>query len=84
MQIRLSGLPRIDPTHVARAALEIEMDGTCWELDETGEPPAIQFAGLLKRHDLDVILSEWATRLFFRCLRQQAERLRSSLPLNRG
>ena len=40
----LSGLSRIDPTHGRRAALEIEMDGTCWELDETGEPPAIQFA----------------------------------------
>ena len=40
MQIRLAGLSRIDPTHGRRAALEIEMDGTCWELDEAGEPPA--------------------------------------------
>jgi DNA polymerase-2 len=83
MQIRLSGLARIDPTHGRRAALEIEMDGTCWELDETGEPPAIQFAGLLKRHDPDVILSEWGDSTILPLLRQQAERLRSSLPLNR-
>jgi DNA polymerase-2 len=83
MQIRLSGLARVDPTHGRRAALEIEMDGTCWELDETGEPPAIQFAGLLKRHDPDVILSEWGDSTILPLLRQQAERLRSSLPLNR-
>jgi DNA polymerase II len=83
MQIRLSGLARIDPTHGRRAALEIEMDGTCWELDETGEPPAIQFAGLLKRHDPDVILSEWGDSTILPLLRQQAERLRSALPLNR-
>jgi DNA polymerase-2 len=83
MQIRLSGLARIDPTHGRRAALEVEVDGTCWELDETGEPPAIQFAGLLKRHDPDVILSEWGDSTILPLLRQQAERLRSSLPLNR-
>jgi DNA polymerase-2 len=83
MQIRLSGLARIDPTHGRRAALEIEMDGTCWELDETGEPPALQFARLLKRHDPDVILSEWGDSTILPLLRQQAERLRSSLPLNR-
>ena len=83
MQIRLSGLARIDPRHGRRAALEIEMDGTCWELDETGEPPAIQFAGLLKRHDPDVILSEWGDSTILPLLRQQAERLRSSLPLSR-
>ena len=83
MQIRLSGLARVDPTHGRRAALEVEMDGTCWELDETGEPAAIQFAGLLKRHDPDVILSEWGDSTILPLLRQQAERLRSSLPLNR-
>src|SRR5438309_2505256 len=83
MQIRLSGLARIDPTHGRRAVLEIEMDGTCWELDETGEAPAIQFAGLLKRHDPDVILSEWGDSTILPLLRQQAERLEFSLNLNR-
>ena len=34
MQIRLAGLSRIDPQHGRHAALEIEMDGRCWELDE--------------------------------------------------
>src|SRR5437899_2474522 len=83
MQIRLSGLARIDPTHGRPAALEIEIDGTSWELDETGEPAAIQFAGLLKRHDPDVILSEWGDSTILPLLRQQADRLRSPLPLKR-
>ena len=79
----LPGLSRIDPTHGRRAALEIEMDGTCWELDETGEPPAFGFARLLKREDPDVILSEWGDSTILPLLRQQAERLKFSLPLNR-
>jgi len=83
MQIRLSGLSRIDPTHGRRAALEIEVDGRCWELDETGEPPPIQFAHMLKREDPDVILSEWGDSTILPLLRQQAERLNCSLPLNR-
>jgi DNA polymerase-2 len=83
MQIRLAGLSRIDPTHGRRAALEIEMDGTCWELDETGEPPAFGFARLLKREDPDVILSEWGDSTILPLLSQQAERFKTSLNLNR-
>jgi len=83
MQIRLAGLSRIDPTHGRRAALEIEMDGRCWELDETGEPPALGFARLVKREDPDVILSEWGDSTILPLLRQQADRLKFSLPLNR-
>jgi DNA polymerase-2 len=83
MQIRLAGLARIDPTHGRRAALEIEMDGRCWELDEAGEPPALGFAHLLKREDPDVILSEWGDSTILPLLRQQAERLNFSLNLNR-
>ena len=71
------------PTHGRRAALEIEMDGTCWELDEAGEPPALGFARLLKREDPDVILSEWGDSTILPLLRQQAERLKFSLTLNR-
>jgi len=83
MQIRLAGLSRIDPTHGRRAALEIEMDGRCWELDEAGEPPALGFAHFLKREDPDVILSEWGDSTILPLLRQQAERLKFSLNLNR-
>jgi len=83
MHIRLAGLTHIDPTHGHRAALEIEMDGTCWELDEAGEPPAWGFARLLKREDPDVILSEWGDSTILPLLRQQADRLKFSLPLNR-
>ncbi len=83
MQIRLAGLSRIDPTHGRRAALEIEMDGRCWELDEAGEPPALGFARLVKREDPDVILSEWGDSTILPLLRQQADRLKFSLTLNR-
>jgi len=83
MQIRLAGLSRIDPTHGRRASLEIEMDGTCWELDESAEAPAFGFARLLKREDPDVILSEWGDSTILPLLSQQAERLKASLNLNR-
>jgi DNA polymerase II len=83
MQIRLTGLSRIDPMHGRRAALEIEMDGTCWEFDETAEPPASGFARLLKREDPDVILSEWGDSTILPLLSQQAERLNIALNLNR-
>src|SRR5208283_2647672 len=83
MQIRLAGMSRIDPAHGQRPALEIEVDGTCWELDESGEPPALGFARLLKREDPDVILSEWGDSTILPLLRQQAERLKFSLNLNR-
>jgi DNA polymerase-2 len=83
MQIRLAGLSRIDPTHGRRAALEIEMDGTCWELDESAEGPAFGFARLLKREDPDVILSEWGDSTILPLLSQQAKRLKASLNLNR-
>ena len=83
MQIRLAGLSRIDPQHGRHAALEIEMDGTCWELDETGEPPSEGFARLVKREDPDVILSDWGDSTILPLLSQQAERLKFSLNLNR-
>jgi DNA polymerase II len=83
MQIRLAGTSRIDPAHGQRPALEIEVDGTCWELDEAGEPPALGFAHLLKRENPDVILSEWGDSTILPLLRQQAERLKVSLNLNR-
>ncbi len=83
MQIRLAGCSGIDPAHGQRPALEIEIDGTCWELDESGEPPALGFAHLLKREDPDVILSEWGDSTILPLLRQQAERLKFSLNLNR-
>jgi DNA polymerase-2 len=83
MEIRLAGLSRIDPAHGSRAAIEIEMDGTCWELDESGEPAALGFARMLKREDPDVILSEWGDSTILPLLRQQAQRLKFSLPLNR-
>ena len=83
MHLRLTGLSRIDPNHGQRGALEIEMDGSCWELDESGEPPTAGFARLLKREDPDVIFSEWGDATILPLLRQQAERFKISIPLNR-
>lgn len=83
MQIRLAGLSRIDPNHGRRTALEVEMDGTCWELEESDEAPALGFARLLKRHDPDVILSEWGDSTIIPLLTQQADRLKRPLQLNR-
>ena len=40
MHLRLGGLSRIDPQHGRRTALEIEVDGREYELDESGEPAA--------------------------------------------
>ncbi len=83
MKIRLAGLSRIDPNHGRRTALEIEIDGRCWELEESGEPTAIGFARMMKREDPDLILSEWGDSTILPLLREQAERLKFSLPLNR-
>ena len=83
MQIRLTGLSRIDPNHGRRTALEIEIDGRCYELDENGEPTAIGFAHLVKREDPDLILSEWGDSTILPLLQEQAEHLRISIPLNR-
>jgi DNA polymerase II len=83
MQIRLAGLSRIDPKHGRQTALEIEIEGNCWELDDNYEAPALGFARLLKREDPDVILSEWGDSTIMPLLRQQAERLKVPLLLNR-
>jgi len=83
MQIRLGGLSRIDPNHGRHTALEIEIDGRCWELNESDDPPAVGFANLVKREDPDVILSDWGDSTILPLLLQQAGKLKLSIPLNR-
>jgi DNA polymerase-2 len=84
MRVRLGGCARIDPAHGGRqAALEIEAGGREYELDESGEPAAVAFEHLLKRHDPDLILSDWGDAMILPRLQQQAARLRLTLPLNR-
>jgi len=55
LHIRFGGHRRVDPTHGAPlgggAALEVEVDGRAFELDESGEPAAVAFGRLLARHD---------------------------------
>jgi DNA polymerase-2 len=83
MRVRLGGCARIDPAHGRQAALEIEAGGREYELDESGEPAAVAFEHLLKRHDPDLILSDWGDAMILPRLQQQAARLQLTLPLNR-
>ncbi len=84
MRVRLGGCARIDPAHGGRQApLEIEVGGREYELDESGEPAAVTFEHLLKRHDPDLILSDWGDAMILPRLQQQAAKLRLTLPLNR-
>jgi DNA polymerase II len=83
MEVRLKGLSRIDPSCRCPSALEIEVDGREYELDESGEPAAEQFRRLLLRHDPDLILAHWGDSTILPRLREQAAKLRIELPLNR-
>ena len=87
LHIRFGGHGRVDPTHGAPlgcgAALEVEVDGRSFELDESGEPAAVAFGRLLARHDPDLILSDWGDATILPRLGQQAARLHRPLQLNR-
>jgi DNA polymerase-2 len=83
LRMRLGGLRRVDPTHGAQTALEIEVDGREFELDESGEPAAVAFQHLLARYDPDLILSDWGDATILPRIREQAARLRLPLTLNR-
>ena len=86
LRVRLGGLkgPKsIDPRHGLQTALEIEVDGRQFELDEAGEPAAVAFQHLLARHDPDLILSDWGDATILPRLREQAAKLRLPLTLNR-
>ena len=83
MHVRLGGLSRIDPAHGRQTALEVEVDGREYELDESGEPAAVAFQHLLKRHDPDLILSDWGDATILPRLQQQAAKLKLTLPFNR-
>src|ERR1700731_238381 len=83
LRVRLGGLRRIDPRHGVQTALEIEVDGRQFELDESGEPAAVAFQHLLARHDPDLILSDWGDATILPKLREQAAKLRLPFALNR-
>jgi DNA polymerase II len=83
LRVRLAGLKGIDPRHGTQTALEIEVDGRQFELDEAGEPAAVAFQHLLARHDPDLILSDWGDATILPRLREQAAKLRLPLALNR-
>ena len=52
-------------------------------IEESGEPAVVTFHHLLRRHDPDLILSEWGDSTILPLLRQQARRLDLPLELNR-
>jgi DNA polymerase-2 len=83
LRVRLGGLKGIDPRHGSQTALEIEVDGRQFELDESGEPAAVAFQHLLARHNPDLILSDWGDATILPRLREQAAKLRLPLTLNR-
>ncbi len=86
LRVRLGGLkgPKsIDPRHGPQTALEIEVDGRQFELDEAGEPAAVAFQHLISRYDPDLILSDWGDATILPKLREQAAKLRQPLTLNR-
>ena len=83
LRVRLGGLKGIDPRHGSQTALEIEVDGRQFELDESGEPAAVAFQNLLARHNPDLILSDWGDATILPRLREQAAKLRLPFALNR-
>ncbi|MFQ5817041.1 MAG: DNA polymerase domain-containing protein [Terriglobia bacterium] len=83
MRLRLEGLSRVNPTHGRRSALEVEVDGDCYVMDESGEPAVVMFQRLLRQHDPDLILSEWGDSTILPLLGRQARQLNLPLQLNR-
>jgi DNA polymerase elongation subunit (family B) len=83
LRVRLEGLANVDPQHGRRGALEIEIDGEWRVLDDTEEPVVSGFARLLRRHDPDLILSEWGDSTLFPGLLRAAQAAGIKLPLNR-
>jgi DNA polymerase-2 len=83
MHIRLGGLSQIKPMHGRQAALEIEVEGSSFEMDDSCEPAALGICRMLKKYDPDLIFSQWGDGTILPQLQKQAERLRVVLPLNR-
>jgi len=79
MQLRL----RRHSRHGGTAALEVQVEDECCEIDESGDPTALTFARLVKRHDPDLLLTDWGDATILPLLSQQARRLGLRLPLNR-
>jgi DNA polymerase elongation subunit (family B) len=75
MRMRLEGsrlAGQVDPQHGRRGALEVEVDGDWRVLDDSEEPVAIAFERLLRRHDPDLIVSEWGDSTLFPALLRDA------------
>jgi DNA polymerase elongation subunit (family B) len=83
LRTRLEGLASVNPQHGRRGTLEVEVEGEWRVLDDAEEPVAEGLARLLRRHDPDLILSEWGDSTLFPGLLRQARRCRIELPLNR-
>ena len=83
MQLRIAGLSHVNPAHGRRGALEIEVDGETYVLDDSDTPSAANVARLVKRYDPDLLLTQWGDSTIMPLLLRQAERYRIPLNLNR-
>jgi len=83
MQLLITGLSHVNPAHGRRGALEVEVDGETYSLDDSDIPAAENLARLLKRYDPDMLFTDWGDSTVLPNLFQQAERYRIRLPLNR-
>ncbi len=93
LTLRLEGMGRVNPAHGRRGALEVEIhdlgsgsDGAPAEsivLDDSEEPAAAALERLLRRHDPDLILTEWGDSTLVPGLLGQARKRGITLSLNR-
>lgn len=83
MQLRLAGLSHVNPAHGRRGTLEVEADGETYSLDDADIPATANLARLVKRHDPDLLLTEWGDSTILPLLLRQSERYRAPLKLNR-
>jgi DNA polymerase elongation subunit (family B) len=83
MELRLAGLSHVNPAHGRQGALEIEIDGQTHVLDDSDIPAADNFARLLKRHNPDLLLTDWGDSTVLPHLLRQAEQCGIELALNR-
>ena len=83
MELRLAGLSHVNPAHGRQGALEVEIEGQTYVLDDSDIPAAANFARLLKRYDPDLLLTDWGDSTVLPHLLRQAEHFRIKLALNR-
>jgi DNA polymerase-2 len=83
MRLRLEGITDVNPKHGRHGSIEVAVENDWQVLDDSDEPTAQVIEGLLRKHDPDVLVTEWGDDVLLPGLLQQAQRLHIRLPLNR-